>query len=44
MTEEFKVKVRLHYGLFMDPFLFAVLMERRTDKVKQKSLDNDLCR
>ena len=36
-TESFKVKVGLHRGLVLTPFLFAVIMNRLTDKVRKKS-------
>ena len=36
-TESFKVKVELHQGSASSPFLFAVIMDRLTDKVKRKS-------
>ena len=32
-TEIFKVKVRLHQGSALSPFLFAVIMDRLTDEV-----------
>ena len=35
-TESFKVKVGLHQGLALNPFLFAAIMDRRTDKVRRK--------
>ena len=35
-TESFKVKVGLHQGSALSPFLFAVIMNRLTDKVKRK--------
>ena len=34
ITESFKVKVKLHQGLVLSLFLFAVIMDRLTDKVK----------
>ncbi|KAI5608782.1 hypothetical protein C0J50_6351 [Silurus asotus] len=37
MTDWFKVKVRLHQGSALSPFLFAVVMDRLTDEVRQKS-------
>ena len=37
MTDRFKVEVRLHRGLAPSPFLFAMLMDRLTDEVKQES-------
>ena len=36
-TESFKVKVGLHQGLALSPFLFAVIMDRLTDEVRRKS-------
>ena len=35
-TESFKVKVGLHQGSALSPFLFAVIMDRLTDKVRRK--------
>ena len=35
-TESFKVKVGLHQGSALSPFLFAVIMDRLTDKVKRE--------
>ena len=37
MTEWFKVEVELHQGLALSPFLFAMVMNRLTDKVRQES-------
>ena len=37
VTERFKVEVGLHQGLALSPFLFAMVMERLTDEVLQKS-------
>ena len=34
-TESFKVKVGLHQGSALSPFLFAVIMDRLTDKVRR---------
>ena len=34
--ESFKVKVGLHQGLALSPFLFAVIMERLTSKVRRE--------
>ncbi|KAI5618829.1 presenilin-1, partial [Silurus asotus] len=34
-TDWFKVKVGLHQGSALNPFLFAVVMDRLTDKVRQ---------
>ena len=36
-TESFKVKVGLHQGSALSPFLFAVIMDRLTDEVKRES-------
>ena len=36
-TESFKVKVGLHQGSELSPFLFAVIMDRLTDEVRRKS-------
>ena len=35
-TESFKVKVGLHQGSALSPFLFAVIMNRLTDKVRRE--------
>ena len=35
-TESFKVKVGLHQGSALSPFLFAVIMDRLTDEVKRE--------
>ena len=35
-TESFKVKVGLHQGSVLSPFLFAVIMDRLTDKVRRE--------
>ena len=35
-TESFKVKVGLHQGLALSPFLFAVIMDRLTDEVRRE--------
>ena len=35
-TESFKVKVGLHQGSALIPFLFAVIMDRLTDEVKRE--------
>ena len=35
-TENFKVKVGLHQGSALSPFLFAVIMDRQTDKVRRE--------
>ena len=34
--ESFKVKVGLHQGSALSPFLFAVIMDRLTDKVRRE--------
>ena len=33
-TENFKIKIGLHQGSMLSPFLFAVIMDRLTDEVK----------
>ena len=35
-TESFKVKVGLHQGSALNPFLFAVIMNRLTDEVRRE--------
>ena len=35
-TESFKVKVGLHQGSALIPFLFAVIMDRLTDEVRRE--------
>ena len=35
-TESFKVKVGLHQGSELSPFLFAVIMDRLTDEVRRE--------
>ena len=35
-TENFKVKVGLHQGSALSPFLFAVIMDRLTDEVRRE--------
>ncbi|KAE8277169.1 hypothetical protein D5F01_LYC25016 [Larimichthys crocea] len=35
VTEEFKVEVGLHQGSALSPFLFAMVMDRLTDEVRQ---------
>ena len=37
MTEGFKVEVELHQGSALSPFLFAMVMDRLTDEVRQES-------
>ncbi|KAJ8375265.1 hypothetical protein SKAU_G00058450 [Synaphobranchus kaupii] len=37
VTEAFKVGVGLHQGSALSPFLFAMVMDRLTDKVRQES-------
>ena len=37
-TESFKVKVGLHQGSVLSPFLFAVIMDRLMDEVKREPL------
>ena len=36
-TESFKVKVGLHQGSALSPFLFAVIMNRLTDELRRES-------
>ena len=36
-TESFKVKVGLHQGSALSPFLFAVIMDRLTDEVRRET-------
>ena len=36
-TESFKVKVGLHQGTTLSPFLFPVIMDRLTDEVRRES-------
>ena len=36
ITESFKVKVGLHQGSSLSPFLFAVIMDRLTDEVRRE--------
>ena len=38
VTEEFKVEVRQYRGSPLSPFLFAMVMDRPTDEVRQESL------
>ena len=35
-TERFKVKVGLHQGSTLSPFLFAVIMDRLTDEARRE--------
>ena len=35
-TESFKIKVGLHQGSALSPFLFAVIMDRLTDEVRRE--------
>ena len=37
-TESFKVKVGLHQGSPLNPFLFAVIMDRLTNEVRREPL------
>ena len=41
-TESFKVKIGLHQGSALSPFLFAVIMDRITDEVRRKPLSTML--
>ena len=36
-TNRFKVDVGLHQGSALSPFLFAIVMDRLTDKIRQES-------
>ena len=36
-TESFKIKVGLHQGSALSPFLFAVIMDRLTDEVRRET-------
>ena len=36
-AEEFKVEVGLHQGSALSPFMFAMVMDRLTDEVRQES-------
>ena len=40
--ETFKVKVGLHQGSALSPFLFAVIMDRLTDE-KKTTMDDAVC-
>ena len=43
-TESFKVKVGLHQGLALSPFLFPVIMDGLTDDVKKRTtVDDAVC-
>ena len=37
ITEGFKVEVGLHQGSALSPFVFAMVMDRLTDEVRQES-------
>lgn len=37
VTNEFEVKVGLHQGSVLSPFLFAMVMDRLTDEIRQES-------
>ena len=37
-TESFKVKVELHQGSALSPFLFAVIIDRLMDEVRREPL------
>ena len=37
VTEKFEVGMGLHQGSALSPFLFAVVMDRLTDEVRQES-------
>ena len=36
-TESFKVKIGLHQGSALSPFLFAVIMDRVTDEIRRET-------
>ena len=36
ITKSFKIKIGLHQGSALSPFLFAVIMDRLTDEVRRK--------
>ena len=38
VMDDFKVEVGLHQGLALSPFLFAMVIDRLTDEVRQESL------
>ena len=42
-TESFKIKVGLHQGSALSPFVFAVIMDRLTDEVRRKPPWTMLC-
>ena len=45
MTGEFKVEVTLHQGSTLNTFLFAIVMDRLMDEVRQGVfVDYDVCR
>ena len=35
LTEEFKVGVGLHQGLALNPFLFAIIMDKLTEDIRK---------
>ena len=39
VTEEFKVEMGLHQGSALSTFVFALVMDRLTDEVRQESPD-----
>ena len=43
VTEGFEVKAGLHQGSALSPCLFAMLMDRTTDEIRE-SMDHDVCR
>ena len=43
ITESFKLKVGLHQGSTLSPFLFAVIMDRLADEVRRTTMDNAAC-
>lgn len=38
VMDGFKVQAGLHQGLGLSPFLFAMVMDRLTDEIRQESL------
>ena len=44
VTDGFKLEVRLHQGLALNPFLFAIVMDKLIEEVRQKSVGDDICR
>ena len=42
-TESFKVKVGLHQGSALSPFLFAVIIDRLTGSKEKTTMDDAVC-